>query len=66
MLARNHLLAILKVDCEAVTRPHKQSWKTLIKAFSAPDLRRKAAFSVANPCASCEAAKEVLILSALP
>ena len=35
--------------------------ETLIKAFPAPDLRRKAANSIANPCASAGGFKEILI-----
>lgn len=35
--------------------------ETLIKAFPAPDLRREAAHSFANPCASAGGSKEVLI-----
>ena len=35
--------------------------ETLIKAFPAPDLRRKAANSAVNPCASARGAKEILI-----
>ena len=35
--------------------------KTLIKAFSSPDLRCEAAFSLANPCDPPEVAKEMLI-----
>ena len=35
--------------------------ETLIKAFPAPDLRRKAADSTVNPCASAGGAKEILI-----
>jgi hypothetical protein len=37
------------------------SRETLIKAFPAPDLRREAAHSFANPCASAGGSKEVLI-----
>ena len=35
--------------------------ETLIKAFPAPDLRRKAAYSLANPCASAGGSKEAMI-----
>jgi hypothetical protein len=38
-----------------------KSRETLIKAFPAPDLRREAAHSFANPCASAGGSKEVLI-----
>ena len=38
-----------------------RSRETLIKAFPAPDLRREAAHSFANPCASAGGSKEVLI-----
>jgi len=40
--------------------------ETLMKAFPAPDLRREAADSSANLCASAGGSKEVLIESALP
>ncbi|MDE7297555.1 MAG: hypothetical protein K2N94_01845 [Lachnospiraceae bacterium] len=40
--------------------------ETLFKAFPAPDLRREAAYSLANPCASAGGSGEVLIKSALP
>jgi len=40
--------------------------ETLIKVFPAPDLRREAAYSSANLCASATDSKEVLISSALP
>ncbi len=33
----------------------------LIEAFPVPDLRRKAAISLANPCTSTGGAKETLI-----
>ncbi|MFG6339969.1 MAG: hypothetical protein K1W31_16580, partial [Lachnospiraceae bacterium] len=42
-------------SCKATPR------ETLIKAFPAPDLRREAAHSFANPCASAGGSKEVLI-----
>ena len=35
--------------------------ETLIKAFPAPDLRREAAHSFANPCASAGGSKEAMI-----
>ena len=35
--------------------------ETLIKAFTSPDLRCEAAFSLANPCDPPEVAKEMLI-----
>jgi len=40
--------------------------ETLMKAFPAPDLRREAAYSSANLCASGKGSKEVLLSSALP
>lgn len=38
-----------------------KSTETLIKAFPAPDFRRKAAYFFANLCASAAGSKEVLI-----
>ncbi len=35
--------------------------ETLIKAFPAPDLRCKAAYSPANPCASAEGSRDAMI-----
>jgi len=40
--------------------------ETQMKAFPAQDLRREAAYSSANLCASVGGSKEVLIKSALP
>ena len=39
----------------------KKNRETLIKAFPAPDLRREAANSTVNPCASAGGAMEILI-----
>jgi len=40
--------------------------EALIQAFPAPDLRREAAFSFANLCASAGGSQEVLMKAALP
>ncbi len=40
--------------------------ETLMKAFPAPDLRCKAAFSSANPCTSAKGSKEAITESVLP
>lgn len=37
-----------------------------MKAFPAPDLRREAAYTIANPCASAGGCKEVMIEASLP
>ncbi len=60
MIAGGVVLAVLLLRMMLCRAP-KIYRETLIKAFPAPDLRREAAHSFANPCASAGGSKEVLI-----